>query len=86
MTKNILKLILIFSFLITLIGCTNRQSNYFIEGIYSNDEYKLVITVIDYETFKNNEGRNVVIDKSFKRKNHYFEILLYKIDMRKNWN
>ena len=82
-TKKILKLMIIFSFLTMLTSCINRQSNYFVEGVFKNDEYKLVITVIDYETFINNEGRNVVIDESYKNKNHYFEILLYKIDNEK---
>lgn len=83
MIKRILKLIITFLFLTLLVGCINRQSNYFIEGVFSNDEYKLVITVVDYETFKNSGGKNVVKDESFKRKNQYFEILLYKIDNEK---
>lgn len=80
MKKRIFKLIIPFLFITLLVSCTNRQSNYFIEGVFSNAEYKLVITVIDYETFKINEGRNVVTDESFKRKNQYYQILLYKID------
>lgn len=56
-----------------------KQTNYFVEGVFSNDEYKLIITAIDEKTFKSKNGINVVEDKSVNRKSQYYEVVLYKL-------
>ncbi len=60
-------------------GCINRQINYFDEGIFTNEEYKLIVTAIDRETFDSRNGINVIEDKSVNRKNQYYEVVLYKL-------
>lgn len=60
-------------------GCINRQTNYFYEGIFTNEEYKLIVTAIDGETFDSKNGVNVVEDRSVNRKNQYYEVVLCKL-------
>lgn len=62
-----------------LCGCTNRQNNCFVEGVFTSDDYKLIVTAIDEETFKSKNGINAVEDKSVNRKNQYYEVVLYRL-------
>lgn len=62
-------------------GCIpNRHSNSFVEGTYTAEDCKLIVTAIDEETFKNKNGVNVVEDDSVKRTNQYYEVVLSVFD------
>lgn len=69
-------------FILSLFSCGwhSKQTNYFFEGTYTNDEYKLTVTAIDEETYKSKDGINVVEDKSIKRTNQYYEVALCLFD------
>lgn len=57
---------------------STKQTNCFVEGIFTNDEYKLFVTAIDEETYRREYGTNVVEDKSVNRAHKYYEIALYR--------
>jgi len=77
--KKICLLLMCVILLIIFGGCINRQTNYFDEGIFTNEEYKLIVTAIDGDTFDSKNGINVVEDRSVNRKNQYYEVVLYKL-------
>ena len=75
MKKRLLSLLCIIM-LLCLCGCTIHHSNSFVEGIYTNDQFKLRVTAIDENAYKSKNGTNVVEDDSTKRTNKYYELQL----------
>ncbi|MCH5143452.1 MAG: hypothetical protein J1G07_07075 [Clostridiales bacterium] len=62
-------------------GCDYiHHSNSFVEGTYTCEEGKLIVTAIDEETYKSRNGVNVVEDDSIERTNQYYEIAFFLYD------
>ncbi len=79
--RKVLSLISACLCLVLLAGCVNHKNQYFIEGYFygesGSDIYSLQIKTIDYDTYANAKGANVVKDVIIKSEDCYYQINLY---------